>query len=260
MTQLNGSAALDPRDIHVPSQEPMVAAAASPRAAAELPDAVDDNRAEAIASSTPALPLYLAEKYFWKRSAGGKFYLSPLPQFLAYVEQAAQRAADYGLGLVYPGGEHGKTDESDLVDQVVEHSKELLHTYRAINENDGKAFERFLIERCTRNSVYAATTQFELENWAARAHARGQDASSHQNYGEKESRLQTFALQAGVAFAVAREVLPEAPLNVDTFSKAARRLVFESANFEGDKLLTPAQLSAQQKAEADATIKLARRF
>lgn len=258
-TQVNGSA-LDPRDIHVPSQEPMVAAMASPRAAAETDDAMDDNRREEITAQGPALPLYLAEKYYWKRSKGGKLYLSPLPGFLSYVETAAARAADYGIGLVYPGGEHGKTDESDLVATIVEHSKEMLHALRAVNENEGKAFERYLVERCMRNSVYAATTQFELENWAARAHARGQDANSHPNYAEKESRLSTFALQAGVAFAIAREVVTDEPLNATTFAKAARRVVFEAANFEGDKLLTPQQLSDQQKAEADATVKLARRF
>jgi hypothetical protein len=134
--QVNGSA-LDPRDVHVPSLEPMVASASMPRAAAELEDTVDDNRKDQVNASAPALALYLAEKYFWKTSAGGKPYLSPLPTFLAYVagakaeykdgkvvkpatNGAAARAADYGLGLIYPQGEHGVTDESTLVDQLVE--------------------------------------------------------------------------------------------------------------------------------------------
>jgi hypothetical protein len=270
--------ALHSDDVHIPSVEPMVTLSESSRAndskavqtaghggmiradTTSTEESVDDNRKEQLAQSAPALPLYLAEKYFWRKSAGGKFYLSPLPQFIAYVEAAATRAADYGIGVVYPGGEHGKTDEAELVEQLIASSKEMLFTLRALGENEGKAFERFLVERCTRNSVYAATTQFELENWASRAHARGEDASSHQNYGEKESRLQTFAIQAGVAFAVVREVLPDQPLNETTFKKAAKRIVYEAANFEGDKLSTPAQQDEQQTAAAEAARVTARRF
>jgi hypothetical protein len=257
--QSNGSA-LDPREIHIPSQEPMVAAMASPRSTSDVPDAVDENRTEQLAASSPNLPQYLAEKYFWKRSAGGKFYLSPIPAFIAYVQVKALAAAEFGYGLVYPGGERDKTDEASLVADAVEHSRELLHTLTAMNEKDGEAFKRFLVDRATRNAVYAATTQFELENWAARSHARGQDANSHPSYTEKESRLEGFARQAGVGYAIARDVLGTEAPDADGFSRAAKRVIYESASFEGDKLLTPVQLTEQQKASAQATVALARRF
>lgn len=247
-------------DVNIPAQEPMVAMMNLPRMAAELDDQVDDNRAEQLAASAPALPFYLAEKYFWKQSGNNRFYLSPIPAYLKYVEETAARAAQFGLGLIYPDGEHGKTEESGRVDIMIEEASNLLESFRATSENEAQAFERFLIERCTRNAIYAATTQYELEQWSARAAAQGQDPSEHQNYGEKESRLESFALAAGIAFAVVKGVLPTADLSGETFAKAARKTIYDQANFEGRKLLNPAQLDEQKTAAVEAAKVTARRF
>lgn len=270
--QVNGSV-LDPRDVNVPSKEPMASALSQPRAV-ETPDSdvIDDNRRDQINASAPALAPYHAEKYTWKFSAGGKPYLSPLETYLTYVagrkakpgvagtHGAASRVADFALGMIYPGGERGKTEEAALVERLKVSAKEFLLDARASSELEGKAFERHLIDRVTRNASYAASTQFELENWAERAAAAGRDASEHQSFGEKESRMLRFALEAGKWYAVVREILPDAKLDADAFDRAATGIVYETAESEGRKLLSPLQLNERQKAGADAAKISVRRF
>jgi len=220
----------------------------------------------------PSLPMYLAEKYSLKQASSGRWYLSPLATFLEYVagtkasngqpvtHGAAARAAEYGFGLVYPNGEDGKTTEAQRVNEMVEEANAFLLSLQAFSDNEAKAFERFLIDRATRNAVYAAITQFELENWASRARARGQNASEHENYGEKESRLQSFALAAGVSLAIVRYVLPTQSMEADVFDKAASRIVYENANYESSRLFTPSTSDQMAQAALDSAKLTARRF
>jgi hypothetical protein len=226
----------------------------------EIPDAVDDNRAEQLAQSAPALPLYLAEKFFWKQSGGGRFYLSPIPTYLAYVEASAANAANYGLGKIYPNGEDDVTEEAGTVERMGDEARDLLESFRALGDNEAKSFERFLIDRATRNAVYAATTQYELENWTRRAASQDQDASAHQNFGEKQSRLESFALMAGISYALVRAVMPSADLSDRAYAKAARRIVYDSANFETNRQLNPTQLGGQQTAATEAALLTVTRF
>lgn len=252
---------LQPGDVTIPGQEPMVAIKELPKDSGQTDDPVDANRAEQQQASLPALAIYLAEKYFWKQAKGGRHYLSPLAHYLKYVEEAAYKAAEFGVGIVFPDGARDKTDEAMHAGELAEHIKEMHFSLQALDPKEAESFERYWIDRATRNAVYAATTQFELENWAARSAAKGDDPSNHQNFGEKESRLENFARKAGVGLAILLEAYPASNnYGPDAFAKAARRVIYDAADMETSRLLTPQQLTEQQQAGADAAKATVKRF
>ena len=55
-------------------------------------------------------------------------------------------------------------------------------------------------------------------------------------------------------------MLPSEHITADVFDKAALRIVYENANFEGSKLFTPSQTDALAQAENDVAKLTARRF
>ena len=208
----------------------------------------------------PALPWWISEKYHWERGASGNFYLKPFDEFLNYVIDKARKAADAGLGVCYPNGEHGKTQEAEIVAQAIEEVAHLRSSLTALSDLEGRSFDKFIVERCLRNAVYAATTQYELVNWASREAAKGNDVSTNDNYGEKASRKTTFMVTAGALFALIRETLPKADMSERAFQRMAKRVVYDNARMEADKLKTPAQATAEQKAGVEAATLVAEDF
>jgi hypothetical protein len=210
-------------------------------------------RAELAAQAAPpALPWWISEKFHWAQGSGNGFYLKPFPEYLAYVESKAAKAAEAGFGICYPGGDAEKTQEAEIIKLATGEVTALRTSLTAINDLEGKAFERFLVERCLRSGVYAATTQFELVNWSAREAARGKDVSEQTNYGEKVSRKRSFMITAGALYALIRETLPKADLSEAAFRKMARRVIYDTARLEADKLRNPAESVADKKAGLDA--------
>ena len=57
---------------------------------------------------------------------------------------------------------------------------------------------------------------------------------------------------AGALFALIRESVPGADLSDRAFESMAKRVIYDNARMEGQKLKTPAQVSKEQQAGAAA--------
>jgi hypothetical protein len=250
-TQSNRS--LDASEINVPEQEISTPVGRSVHGELEThPEQVDDNRAADLAASAPQLPWWISEKYFWMQGAAGSFYLKPFDEYLNYTVEKSYLAAQRGLEVCFPGGSHDKTQEAAIVKSLSDEVRAMHESMVALNGLEGNAFTKFLVDRCLRNAVYAATTQFELVNWAAREAAKGNDASTNTNYGEKASRKTTFMITAGALLALINDAFPGADVSKTAFQKMAKRVIYDTARIEGDKLKTPAQMSTEAKAGVEA--------
>jgi hypothetical protein len=260
MTDVNRS--LDANDVTVPDQEISVPVTRSVHGMDEQAPEVQPN--DARTDSAPATPRqldwWLAEKFFWAQGRNGGWYLSPFKAFLDYVVEKSARASEFGQQVIYPRKAEQPTEEAELVKQAVQEITALRQTLVALmGETDANALDRFLVERATRNGVYSATTQFELKNWAEKAGAAGKDASDNSNYGEKESRRDTFARNAGAFRAIIRE-LPGVQIDDESFAKMARRHIYDQARMEGNKLRTPATRGAEAAAGSQAAAATAEAF
>jgi hypothetical protein len=211
---------------------------------------VSRKRTPKPSTTTAQNSLLLPRRAF--RCTSGSFYLSPFPAYLNYVIHKAPKAADAGIGVVYPKGEHDKTQEAEIVGHAVEEAQALASSMRALSELEGSAFEKFLIDRCLRNAVYAATTQFELVNWSEREARNGRDPSQLSNYGEKVSRKMVFMTTAGALFSIIRDAFPNADLSAAAFERTAKRVIYDTARIEASKLKSPKQISQDQQAGVDA--------
>jgi hypothetical protein len=249
---------MDVSDITVPAQEIMVAN--QQRApfddAAAHEESVDENRAEQVKASAPALQVYEADKFYWRQSASGNYYLSPLPAFLEYVVSRAPKVVEFGLKEL---GDDS-TDRKLLADSLLD----TLSTIRGtMHENDATDYIRWCVGRATRNAVYAAITQFECEAWAQREAAAGRDARERDNFADKEARIERSAVMAATMFGAlmliddqaVRQLLPK-PAD---FAKTAKSIIYQNADIETRRKKTPGQLDAETSAKVDAaTVGIAR--
>lgn len=255
---------MDTAEIRTPSQEPVQQLATSDneahREGQQAPNAVDDTLAEQrrIATQAP-LPFWLAEKFHWHTSESGFVRLRPNENFLAAVQADAPKFEQYGYKLVHPEGGSGAV-EHDLVESLKVELDAVLTSMRALHEREEADFLRWLSDRVTRNCVYAAITQFEIDEWTARSQARGQDASEHQNFGEKQSRRDTFAITGAVFGEVLREINPQANLSDATFEKTARSVIYQQADMRGREQLNPQQVDQQEQASIAAAVVANRPF
>ena len=164
--------------------------------------------------------------------------LSPLPEFLRAVEDDAPKLARYGASLLRPEG--GST-ESGIVDALGGELTAVLQSLTALDDRESRSFMRFLTDRASRNAVYAATTQYEIDSWVAKAAARDQDASDHGNFGQKESRRDSFAVAAAAYAELVAKLVPDQPLTEETYRKAARQVIYQQANRSTRELISPDQ-------------------
>ncbi len=185
---------------------------------------------------TTSMPWWISEKFFWTEGGSGRMRLSPLPEFLRAVEEDAEKLVEYGAALLRPEG--GST-EGGAVDALRKELSGVIQSLSALDEREVRAFTRFLVDRATRNAVYAATTQFEIDTWVAKSATRGQDASEHQNFGQKESRRDGFAVMAAAFAELVQELLPQEKLTTDVYAKVARQVIFQQANHNTRELLSP---------------------
>ncbi len=189
-----------------------------------------------IKPSASSMPWWIQEKYFWNSTSSGRMRLSPLPEFLRAVEEDAVKLVEYGATLLRPEG--GST-EGGLVDALKKELARVIESLAALDDRERQAFSRFLIDRAARNAVYAATTQFEIDNWVAKAAAKGEDAGEHQNFGQKETRRDGFAVMAAAFAELVQELLPEEKFSTEVYAKAARQVVYQQANHNSRELLSP---------------------
>jgi len=247
MTEQNAfvdTRAADPID----SKEPTVPEGRSPHGTAEqAPEDTETTVRAAQQQSVPSLPWWLSEKFFWAQGPSGAYYLKPFESYMQYVLDKAPAAALAGRNLCAPG-----TQEASLITQGLDEVEALRQTFAALSDNEAGAFVRFLADRCLRNAVYAATTQHELVSWTERAVARNEDATEHQNYGEKESRRDSFMRTAGALYILIQDAFPAVDLSQRAFEKKVKQVIYDTARMEGNKLKTPAQLDEDQKAVAAA--------
>lgn len=187
-------------------------------------------------ASTSTMPWWVAEKFYWSEGSSGRMKLSPLPEFLNAVQSDASKLVEFGATLLRPEG--GST-EGGIVDALRVELPAVHQSLLALDDRESRAFTRFLIDRATRNAVYAATTQFEIETWVAKSAARGQDASEHDNFGQKEARRDGFAVMAAAFAELVQELLPEEKLTTEVYAKVARQVIFQQANHNTRELLSP---------------------
>lgn len=202
-----------------------------------------------------ALPWWVQEKFFWGESSGGRMRLSPLPEFLKAVEDDAPKLVEYGATLLRPEG--GST-EGGIVDALRNELPGALQSFAALDDREVRAFTRFLIDRATRNAVYAATCQFEIDTWVAKSAARGQAASENEHFGQKESRRDSFAVMAAVFAELVQDLLPTEKLTAEIYAKAARKIIYQQANHNTRDLLSPKDLQERENHAIQAAIVAAR--
>jgi hypothetical protein len=189
-------------------------------------------------SSRNTLPWWLAEKFHWTEGATGRTRLSPLPEFLRAIEEDAPKVVIYGAGLLRPAG--GST-EGGVVDALRSELVGVIQSLSALDDRESQALTRFLVDRATRNAVYAAITQFEIDNWVVKAASRGQDASSHDNFAQKETRRNNFSLLAAAFAELVDELAPGQKLSSAVYAKAARQIVYQQADMNTRETLSPKQ-------------------
>jgi hypothetical protein len=208
------------------------------------PGPEDPQRQESIRQSSRApLPWFLAEKYFWTDGPAGRQRLSPLPEFLRSISEDAPKLADYGYSLLRPT--NGST-EASVVDTLRQELTGVLESFSALDDRESRAFARFLSDRALRNAVYAAITQFELDRWVAKSAARGQDASEHTNFPQKESRRDSFATVAAAFVELCAHLFPDEKLTAARYGRMARQVVYQQAD-----VATREHVSPQQEADRD---------
>lgn len=248
---------LNVEDIHVPKQEPSTPVDRSPYGEQETHQELtaEIERQKLASGSAPAqLPWWLAEKYFWVNGNNGGQFLRPYPEYLMHAMQNARAAALAGAESIR------NASEADLVKQLGPEVQAVEQSLRAINELDAVAFQKFLVQRCLRNAVYAATTEFELIKWAENSAAKGQDPEDHNNYGEKRSRAVKFARTAGALFLLLKDIDPTVDLSEAVFVNMAKSVVYDTARMEANKLRTPATASKSDGASAQAAKMTAKLF
>lgn len=209
-------------------------------------------------STQPGLPLWIAEKFHWVQGAGGRSYLSPNADFMAAVIGDAPKAVKYGYELVLGKDGNAKSVERTAITDLSTSLGMALETLTAVDasEREINAFKRWLIERATSNFVYCAITQFEIDNWAARAAAQGKNAADNDNFSDKVSRRDEFARNGAIFHAVAKQVLPTVAINDETFAKQAKTLIYQQARIRTQELQNPAEIAEgdkQQRAMAVAS-------
>lgn len=211
----------------------------------------DPDQSRAVARTT--LPPWLAEKYHWHTTASGFTRLRPNDEFLNGVIADAPKFEAYGYKLVHPEGGAGAV-ESDLVASLKGELKSLLDSLTALQDREAADFIRWLTDRACRNQIYAAITQFELDNWAARAAAQGRNPAEHENFGEKESRRDTFSITGAVYAEVLRELKPDVDLGDEAYARSARQVIYNQANMQTRETLNPQQEKQQESAEIAAAV------
>lgn len=244
-------------EVHTPAKEPGMEDRAPFGDNESHSETVDANDAEVqVAAQRNALPFWISEKFHWKTSGNGRSYLSPNPEFLAAVTGDALNAALFGITRV----ERPKSQEAANVKQLVKEFTPVLQTLVAVDDREANDFKRWIIERATRNACYAAITQFELTSWAERAAKQGKDASEHDSFGTKQSRMESFASAAGTFRAVALELLPESDLTQATYAKMAKRLIYQQADMNTRDMNNPASVDANEQAGIDGAVAAVKLF
>ena len=200
--------------------------------------------AEAVVNVPSALPWWIGEKMAWTTNAAGRSRLSPLPEYLRAVEQDAPKLVEYGAKLLRPENGGGST-EADILDSLRDELPGVIESMAALDDRERQAFIRFLVDRATRNAVYAATTQFEIDSWTRRAASKGEDPGEHQNFGQKESRRDAFATLAAAFAELVRELMPSEALNEVTYGKTARQVIYQNASYNERDLLQPSEEKAR---------------
>ena len=244
-------------EVHTPANEPGMDDRAPFGDNESHPETLDANEIEkANAAQRNALPFWISEKFHWKTSGTGRSYLSPNPEFLASVTEDAYKAGQFGITRV----ERKDSQEAANVKQLVKEFKPVLNTLEAVDTREANDFKRWLIERATRNACYAAITQFELTSWAKRAAESGKDASEHDSFGVKQSRMESFASAAGTFRAVALELLTDSDLSDGVYVKMAKRLIYQQADMNTRDMLNPASVDANKQAGIDGAVAAVKLF
>lgn len=210
-----------------------------------------------------ALPPWLSEKFHWMKGAGGKSYLQPNPEFMAAVIADAPKFLQYGYRcLIDKEGNAIESVERTAVNDMSATFALVRESLRGFDESEREdgALKRYLLERVTSNIVYAAITQFEIDNWAARAASAGKDASDHQNFGEKTSRRDEFAHNGAIFHAIAKNVFPDVKVDATTFEKQAKQLIYQQARMRTQDLSAPQSANAEEQQARAAAVMASRPF
>ena len=230
---------------------------------ASHPEPVDANHAEMRRMALQgSLVRHLAEKFFWKLSKAGNPYLSPLSEFLNAIYADTPKFIDFGDGLITSDKPDKKpSTEAALALTLTGEVGQLLTTVTALDQQEREQFIRYWKDRAARNGVYAAINQFELDKWVANSAKRNVDARQHENFGEKESRRDGFAIKA----AVYRRMIvglgqADAVLDQPFIVKCANGIIYQQAEMRGKEVLNPTQDAAQDTAAVQSTVLAARPF
>lgn len=210
-----------------------------------------------------ALPPWLSEKFHWMQSGSGKSYLQPNQEFMAAVIADAPKFLKYGYRcLINNEGKAIESIERTAVDDMSATYALLRESMKAFDESDREdnALKRYMTERVTSNIIYAAITQFEVDNWAARAASSGKDASDHQNFGEKQSRRDEFAHNGAIFHAVLANVYPDVKIDATTFEKQAKQLIYQQARMRTQEAAGPQSQNVEEQQARAAAVMASRPF
>lgn len=201
------------------------------------------------------LPIWLAEKLHWMRGAGGKSYLSPNPEYLQAVIKDAPKFVAYGEKLASPDSVEWIAAQ-DLANQFV--AAQMAVKSFDTSEREVKALRRFITERAASNFVYAAVTQFEIDNWAARSAARGQDASENTNFGQKQARRDEFAVNGFVWNVVGKQVFSDWKLDAPALERQAKSIIFQQARMATQDQQNPDVMDEGEQQSRAAAVAISR--
>lgn len=201
------------------------------------------------------LPRWIAEKYHWVSNSDGSRRLNPNPDFLMAVKTDTSKFVKYGETLC-------EVDSTEYV-AARDISSSLAMTCESLSgfdtsEREQKALRRFVTERACAGFVYAAVTQFEIDNWAASAAAQHRNASDHQNFGEKQSRRDEFAL-SGYVWLLAGK-LAWSDFNIDelTLERQGRGIIYQQARMRTQEFTAPKEVSSEEQQSRAAAIAVSR--
>jgi hypothetical protein len=220
----------------------------------------------ARASSQGALPIWLSEKYHWVEGADKRSRLQPNPEFLKAVAADAPKFIKYGNDKLSP-----ESTEFGAANDISAALTMVIESLRGFDESDREqgALKRYVTERATSNLVYAAITQFEIDNWAARAAAQGRNASDHQNFGQKQARRDEFAINGVMWLAIGRQLFADFPLVVsgnpaqlkathDQLERQAKSLIFQQARIQTQQLTSPNSANVEEQQNKAAAVAVSR--
>jgi hypothetical protein len=246
----------------VPAQEPIVTAmtpqTAMERIADEMPDTPNEPTADQQqAQRISDVPWWILEKFPVTTTKNGYKKLSPSSDFLTTLMRDGPELLDDALNRLFIGADARNTEEQALVKTATDEVKDLTESFVSISDRAQGYLKRMLVDAMYRETYYAASSQFELENWYRRAHAKQQDVTNDDRFNSKIEFREAAIRNAAFFHQLLVRSWPEERIDVP---RAMKRIAYSEGERNTREYLLPKQDQPTDAAQAAVDMSLLRSF